>query len=76
MVQMIFRELWAKGASKKRICSHAVQITRGEEVDDEECFISQRWKQQWNESSGNITITNPTVRRAYNKTSRRLARIQ
>ena len=53
-----------------------MQIARGEEGDDGEIFSGQIWKRQREQICGNITITNPTVRRAYNKKAIRLGRRQ
>ena len=71
MVGMTFRELWAKGASNKRIWLRVVQIEWGKEMDDGERFSDQRWKQQQEKRRVNITITNITARRAYISKARR-----
>ena len=71
LIHMTFRELWAKGASKKIIWLRVVQIEWGKEMDDGERFSDQRWKQQQEKRRFNITITNPTVRRAYISKARR-----
>ena len=73
-VDKIIRELWAKGASDKRIYLRAVHISQGKKVNDRERFSVKRWKRQWDQICGNITITNPTARRACNKKARRLGR--
>ena len=64
LVQITFRELWAKGVSNKRICLCAVQIARGKDVDDRERFSGKIWKQKREQVCGNTTITNKMVRRS------------
>ena len=71
LIHMTFRELWAKGASNKRIWLRVVQIEWGKDMDDGERFSDQRWKQQQEKRRFNITITNPTVRRSYISKARR-----
>ena len=41
LVRITFRELWAKGASDKRIWLRAVQNAQDEEVEDGEHFSGQ-----------------------------------
>ena len=74
LVHMTFRELWTKGYSDKRIWLRAVHIAQGKEVDERERFSFQIWKQIREQICCNITITNPTIRRSYNKRARRLGR--
>ena len=67
MVWMTFRELLGKGARDKRIWLRVVQIARRKEVDYGEHFSGQIRKQHREQRCGNITSTNPTFRRAYNR---------
>ena len=76
MVRMTFRELWAKGSNEKIIWLCAVQIAWGEEVDGGERFRVQRLKRLRDQKCGNINITNPTVRRAYNNKAIIIGRIE
>ena len=76
MVWMKFREFWAKGSSGKRILLRVVHIARGEEVDDGKQYSGQKRKRLWEQILDNIKITNPTFRRAYNKKTIILGRIQ
>ena len=76
LIHMAFRELLGKGACNKRTCLHTVHIAKGNEVDGGEGFSDQRWKQQQEKRRFNITINNPTVRRAYISKLRRLGMSQ
>ena len=51
-----------------------MHIALVEEVNDMEQFSGQIWKKQREKIYDNIKITNTTVRRAYNKKSRKLGR--
>ena len=76
LVGMTFRELWVKGDSEKIIWLCKVHIAQSKEVDYSKRFRGQIWKQQWDKIRGNITITNPTVGREYNRKVRRQGRNQ